>query len=369
MKALLVLEDGTLWEGRAIGKPGTTLGEVVFSTSMTGYQEMLSDPSYAGQILVFTYPLIGNYGITPEDFESNRVQVAGTVVRELCPVPNHWRSQTDLDHFLREHGITGIAEVDTRAITRRLRAVGVMKGGISTEMAYPQLLEALRNAPDYGEIDFVQQVSCKEPYLWQDPHPGRVGQYGEKRYPKRFRVALLDLGVKYNILRRLSAMGCEVYVFPCTSPAEALLEINPDGIVLSPGPGDPALLDYAIQTIKRLIGKCPILGICLGHQLVGWAFGGRTFKLKFGHRGGNHPVKDLITGRVTITSQNHGYAVDPEGLEKQGLIVNRINLNDGTVEGMRHQDLPILTLQYHPEANPGPWDSDPLFEEWISLLK
>lgn len=369
MKALLVLEDGTFWEGRAIGKPGTTLGEVVFSTSMTGYQEMLSDPSYAGQILVFTYPLIGNYGITPEDFESNRVQVAGIVVRELCSIPSHWRSQSNLDHFLREHSITGIAEVDTRAITRRLRAVGVMKGGISTEMTYLQLLETLRNAPNYGEVDFVQQVSCKKPYLWQDPHPGRVGQYGAKRYPKQFRVALLDLGVKYNILRRLSAMGCEIYVFPCNSPAEALLEINPHGVVLSPGPGDPALLDYAIRTVKGLIGKCPILGICLGHQLIGWAFGGRTFKLKFGHRGGNHPVKDLITHRVTITSQNHGYAVDPEGLEQQGLIVNRINLNDGTVEGMYHRDLPILTLQYHPEANPGPWDSDPLFEEWIRLLK
>ena len=294
----------------------------------------------------------------------------GVVLRELASYPSNWRSEDTLEAFLQRNKVSGIAGVDTRALTRHLRMLGVMRGGISTERSAEDLVEHVRNSPAYGTLDFVQKVSVKEPFVWNPQENRRAPRTGPvPSQPKACRVAVLDLGVKHNILRRLSDLGCESHVFPATAPAEALLEIDPGGVLVSPGPGDPARLGYALETVKGIIGKKPLFGICLGHQLLGHAFGGSTFPLKFGHRGGNHPVKDLRTGAVTITSQNHGYAVDPAGLEGTGMEVARINLNDGTVEGLRHRELPIFSIQYHPEASPGPWDSDPLFAEFVERLE
>jgi carbamoyl-phosphate synthase small subunit len=359
MRCLLVLEDGAVYEGAGIGAAGTAIGQVVFSTAMTGYQEMLTDPSYAGQLLTLTYPLIGNYGIAEEDFESRRVQVAGFIIKQLCEVPSNWRSAGDLDGFLRQHGVVGIQGIDTRALTRRLRVQGVMMGLITTELSHEEALARLSTAPGYEATDHVRHVSTEEPYVWP----------AGPEAPNPFRVALVDCGVKFNIMRRLASYGCETTVLPCTTPAERILEMDPDGIAFSPGPGDPALLGSIVETARALIGKKPIFGICLGNQIVGCAFGGATFKLPFGHRGGNHPVKDLRTGRVTITSQNHGYALDPAGLEGSGMEVSHVNLNDGTVEGLRHRELPIFTIQYHPEASPGPQDSRYLFEEFVRAME
>lgn len=357
-RAILVLKDGTTYEGTSIGADGTTYGEAVFSTCMTGYQEMLTDPSFAGQLLTLTYPLIGNYGVAPEDFESKQVQVQGFIVKELCEVPSNWRVAGTLQDFLAGHRVVGIQGIDTRSLTKHLRVCGVMMGAISTEYSREELLEQLNNSPYYGSIDFVKKVSAKKPYIWRGSRGGR---------PKA-NIALVDLGVKYNIMRSASELGCRISVFPCDATAEQILASNPDGVVFSPGPGDPALLDYALETVKGVIGKKPILGICLGHQLIGRAFGSKTFKLKFGHRGGNHPVKDLETGRVYITSQNHGYAVDPDGL-KDGAEVAHINMNDGTVEGLKHRDYPIFSIQYHPEASPGPMDSKYLFKQFLKMIK
>ena len=359
MKAILVLEDGTSYEGTAIGAQGTTFGEVVFSTCMTGYQEMLTDPSFAGQILTLTYPLIGNYGVAAEDFESKKVQVEGFIVKELCPDSSgsNWRSTMTLQDFLAGHGVIGIQGVDTRALTKRLRVHGVMMGAISTKATKEELLRQIAENPSYGNIDFVRRVSTDKSYIW------RHGPQAEHR----FNVALVDCGVKYNIMRSLSKQGCRVTVYPCDADADTILAQNPDGVVFSPGPGDPALLDYVLSAMKDVIGKKPIMGICLGHQVLGRAFGSNTFKLKFGHRGGNHPVKDLETGRVYITSQNHGYAVDPDGL-KGGAEVAHINLNDGTVEGLRHRDLPVFSIQYHPEASPGPMDNSYLFNRFVKAM-
>lgn len=358
-KAILVLEDGTTYEGLSVGAAGTTIGEVVFSTCMTGYQEMLTDPSFAGQLLTLTYPLIGNYGVAPEDFESKQVQVEGFIIKHLCDDPSNWRSNGTLDDFLAGHGVVGIQGIDTRALTKHLRVGGVMMGAISTEAAKEELLKSITNSPNYGNIDFVKHVSADKPYVWR-----RKSDQPEQKY----NVALVDLGVKYNIIRSLANLGCRVTVYPCYTPPEKILKQNPDGVVVSPGPGDPALLDYALETIQGLVDKKPMLGICLGHQLLGRAFGSSTFKLKFGHRGGNHPVKDLTTGRVYITSQNHGYAVDPDGLEA-GAEVAHINLNDGTVEGLRHKELPVFSIQYHPEASPGPKDSSYIFYEFLESMK
>jgi carbamoyl-phosphate synthase small subunit len=372
-KAILVLEDGSVYEGHSFGAETTAHGEVVFSTSMTGYQEMLTDPSYAGQILVPTYPLIGNYGINESDFESRQIQVRGFAVREYCSQPSHWQSTRTLHEFLLAYGIPGISGIDTRALARRLRSAGVMMGILSSEMTTEEALKELKSSPKYDVIDFVHQVSTEKAYEWQSNTPATAtllsqSLQGASATKQSLKILVIDYGLKYNILRILSHLGCQASAVPCTASAEDVLALNPDGIVLSPGPGDPALLDDITDTVKGLIGRKPIMGICLGHQLIGKALGAQTFKLKFGHRGGNHPVRDLATGRVYITAQNHGYAVDADTL-KGGLEVSHINLNDGTVEGLRHRDLPILSIQYHSEASPGPLDNMYLFERFLEMVR
>jgi carbamoyl-phosphate synthase small subunit len=356
MKAILALEDGTIFEGQSLGAPGRAYGEVVFNTGMTGYQEILTDPSYAGQMVCLTYPLIGNYGVNEEDFESRRVQVEGFIVRESAPAPSNWRAGKTLDAFLREKGVVGVQGIDTRALTRCLRVRGVMMGAISTDETAEEVVERIRSSPGYAGIDFARRVTAEEPYEW--PFEGTPNH----------RIALLDCGVKYNIMRSLADLGCQTTVFPCTTPAEQILEHDPDGIMLSPGPGDPAELGYVVETVKKLAGKKPMMGVCMGNQILGYAFGSRTYKLKFGHRGSNHPVKDLTTGRVYITSQNHGYAVDGKELQN-GMEVAHVNLNDGTVEGLRHRELPLFSIQYHPEASPGPTDSTYFFRQFVEMIE
>lgn len=373
-KAILVLEDGSVYEGYSFGAEDNAYGEVVFNTSMTGYQEMLTDPSYAGQILVPTYPMIGNYGINESDFESKQIQVRGFAVREYCSHPSHWRSTVTLHKFLQDNGIPGISGIDTRALTRHIRSVGTMMGIITSKMTAEEALRELKNLPRYDSTDFVHLVSTEKPYEWEcgksdgQPLSLPTSFLSLRAERSNLRIVVIDYGLKYNILRILSQFGCQVTAVPCTTSAEDVLALNPDGILLSPGPGDPALLDDITATVKKLIGKKPIMGICLGHQLIGRALGAKTFKLKFGHRGGNHPVRDLATGRVYITAQNHGYAIDVDTL-KRGLEVSHINLNDGTVEGLRHRDLPILSIQYHSEASPGPQDNMYLFERFLEMVR
>jgi carbamoyl-phosphate synthase small subunit len=352
--ARLVLADGSVYEGFSFGAEADAFGEVVFNTSMTGYQEMLTDPSYAGQIVVPTYPLIGNY---EQDIESSRIQVRGFVVREECLEPSHYLNEKTIHEYLLSGGIPGIYGLDTRSITRKLRSSGVMMGVITSHMTTDEALKELKKQPDYGSIDFVREVSTIKSYEWEK----------EQSTDYQYNIVAYDCGLKYNILRLLKARSCKVTVMPCTSTAEDILKLNPDGILLSPGPGDPELLDYAVKTVQGLVGKKPIMGICLGNQLIARAFGAKTFKLKFGHRGGNHPVKEFATGRVHITAQNHGYAVDPDTL-KDGLEVTHINLNDGTVEGLRHKELPIFAIQYHSEDSPGPMDNRYLFDRFIEMI-
>jgi carbamoyl-phosphate synthase small subunit len=424
----LVLEDGSVYPGVRLGAEKEAAGEVVFNTSMTGYQEMLTDPSYGGQILVPTYPLIGNYGVNADDVESRRIQVSAFVVRDDCDDPSHPLSSGTVHDYLLKNGVPGVSGVDTRAITRKLRSRGVMMGIVTPREDPAAALEALRRAPRYGEVDVVHAVSTREAYVWdgrvrsssgRKPSPSegegagvgvrpsvpealegsvkarvgaavpplplreRVGVRGEKlrtRQPDnggpsrasgialRPRIVVTDYGVKLNILRCLTKRGCEVIVVPDSASAEEVLGHRPDGVVMSPGPGDPVLLDGVVKTAKGLMGRVPVFGICLGHQVIARAFGADTFKLKFGHRGGNQPVKDLTTGRVYITAQNHGYAVDPTGLPPV-VQVSHVNLNDGTVEGLRHSKLPVLTIQYHSEASPGPHDSEYLFDRFLEMVR
>lgn len=363
--AHLLLCDGTIIEGRALGAEGFSVGEVVFNTGMTGYQEILTDPSYAGQMVTFTYPLIGNYGINEDDFESERVQPTGIIVKEACETPSNWRSTQTLDAFLKERGITAIQGIDTRALTKRIRSAGVTMGAITTGDP-DEAAEKLAGVRRYDDSDFVYSVTCKAPYKW-GPEGKESVEAGDD--DGRLRLVVIDCGLKFNILRRFWRAGCRPIVLPATVTAEEVLAWEPDGILLSPGPGDPARLGPVVETVKCLLGKRPIFGICLGNQLLCQAIGGRTFKLKFGHRGSNHPVKDLASGAVTITSQNHGYAVDPESLHGTAAEVTQINLNDGTVEGIAIPDADALSIQYHPEAAPGPWDSRPYFPGFVERMR
>jgi len=359
-KTILVLEDGSVYEGYSFGAETDTYGEVVFNTSMVGYQETLTDPSYAGQIVVPTYPLIGNYGINEQDFESKKVQVRGFVVREECHQPNHYLGSSTLHEFLVEYGIPGISGVDTRAITRKLRSVGVMTGVITSSGSPPEALAQLERLPRYGSIDFVKQVTTEAPYQWE-PESSQAAS-------PSYKIVVLDCGLKYSILRMMHVMGCRMSVVPCTFSADEILELKPDGIILSPGPGNPEVLDYIVGTVNKLMGRKPMMGICMGHLILGKVFGAKTFKLKFGHRGGNHPVRNLETGRIHITAQNHGYAVDADSV--QGVLeISHINLNDGTVEGLRHKELPVFSIQYHSEASPGPWDNVYLFEKFLEMIR
>ncbi|MCX6004488.1 MAG: glutamine-hydrolyzing carbamoyl-phosphate synthase small subunit [Chloroflexi bacterium] len=356
-KAILVLEDGVFYEGTSFGAAGTASGEVVFITSMTGYQEMLTDPSFAGQIVIPTYPLIGNYGINQKDIESGKIQVRGFVVREYCPVPSHWQKISTIDDYLKANNTPGLSEIDTRSLTRHLRSLGVMMGILTSELTIGEAMVELKKMPLYGTTDFVKVVSTGDQYHWPS----------DQTAPAVLNIVIVDMGLRFNIARILSRFGCNITIVPCTTSAQDVLKLKPDGIVLSPGPGDPALLDYVIENMQGFLDKIPVMGICLGHQLIGRAFGADTFKLKFGHRGANHPVRDLETGRVYITTQNHGYAISPEML-KGGLEVSHINLNDGTVEGLRHRELPIISIQYHAEGSPGPQDNIYLFQRFLDIV-
>ena len=372
MNAVLALENGTWYRGTAVGSTGLARGEVVFNTSMTGYQEVLTDPSYAGQIVTMTCPQIGNYGVVTEDAESGRPQVAGFVVREASSVASNWRSEGTLRDYLADNGVVAITGIDTRALTRVLRTVGVMRGVIGTGTVDPDELvaEASRVTPMEG-TDLVKSISCTEPYDWpsSDVEPVGFRLAPGNRSGRPLRIAAYDFGLKRNILRRLSAHGCEVRVFPASTPASDVLAIKPDGVFLSNGPGDPAPLSYAIANTRAVIdADVPVFGICLGHQILALAMGGSTYKLKFGHRGGNHPVKQVSTGQVEITSQNHGFAVEPASLPED-VEVTHLNLYDGTVEGLRHTQRPVFCVQYHPEASPGPHDADYLFSRFLEDME
>ena len=371
MIAILALEDGTWFEGVAAGAQGETSGEVVFNTSMTGYQEVLTDPSYAGQIVTMTCPEIGNYGVSSEDVESRRPQVAGFIIRDQSPVASNWRASGTLREYLVANNIVAISDVDTRALTRRLRSGGVMRGVVATGSGLDPaaLVERARSIPQMEGSDLVTGVTSDNAFDWPQEDPDEFGIPPARRAKERLKIAAYDFGMKWNILRRLSAHGCDVRVHPAGTPAAELLATKPDGVFLSNGPGDPAALPYAIENAKQLVASnVPVFGICLGHQILGLAMGGKTFKLKFGHRGANHPVKKLETGKVEITSQNHGFAVDPASLPGE-VEVTHLNLNDGTVEGLRHRTRPVFSVQYHPEASPGPHDADYLFDEFIGLIE
>jgi carbamoyl-phosphate synthase small subunit len=382
-KAILALEDGKFYEGRAFGAPGERAGEVVFNTSMTGYQEILTDPSYKGQIVTMTYPLMGNYGVNEEDLESTHPRVEGFVVKENCPYPSNWRSRGSLADYLTRYGIVGIEGVDTRALTRHLRTAGAKRGIVSTlDLDPASLIEKARHSPLMEGSDWVKAVTCERGYEWGEGEKGREqaggggvclwewgkGQALTRAPEKKYRVVAMDFGMKHNIIRHLASRGCQVLAVPAQTKAGEILSLNPHGIFLSNGPGDPAALPYIIETVRALIGKKPIFGICLGHQLLGLALGGKTYKLKFGHRGANQPVKNLLSGRVEITVQNHGFCVDLDTLPFGEVEITHVNLNDHSLEGMRHRRLPVFSVQYHPEASAGPHDAAYLFDDFITLM-
>ena len=371
MDAILALEDGTWFRGQAAGAEGEARGEVVFNTSMTGYQEVLTDPSYSGQIVTMTCPEIGNYGVSPEDVESRRPQVAGFIIRDESPISSNWRAAGTLRSYLVDNKIVAISDIDTRDLTRKLRSGGVMRGVIGTgnQLDEKALIATANAIPQMEGSDLVSEVTTEAAFDWPREDPDEFGISPARVAKRRLRIAAYDFGMKWNILRRLSAHGCDVRVYPATTPASELLATKPDGVFLSNGPGDPAPLTYAIDNAKQLVASdTPVFGICLGHQILSLAMGARTYKLKFGHRGANHPVKDLQTGKIEITSQNHGFAVDPESLPSD-VRVTHVNLYDGTVEGLRHETKPVFCVQYHPEASPGPHDADYLFKQFVGEME
>ncbi|MFQ5449896.1 MAG: glutamine-hydrolyzing carbamoyl-phosphate synthase small subunit [Nitrospinaceae bacterium] len=369
MKAILALADGKIYKGQAFGASGEVEGEIVFNTSMSGYQEVITDPSYCGQMVVMTYPLIGNYGVNPADFESSRPYLRGFIIKELSGIPSNWRSRETLHHFLQRYGVVGIQGIDTRALTRHIREQGAQQAVISTIRSDPQaLVEKARQSVGLVGRDLVKEVTCKTPFEWTEGEWRLNGETSKDVPEKRYNVVAYDFGIKRNILRKLIQAGCRVRVVPASTRVEEVLGMKPHGIFLSNGPGDPAGVPYAVEAIKRLIPKFPVFGICLGHQILSLALGARTYKLRFGHHGGNHPVMDLKTRKVEITAQNHGFAVDGDSVKKD-IEVTSINLNDKTIEGIRHKSLPILSVQYHPEASPGPHDSGHLFREFLGLMK
>jgi carbamoyl-phosphate synthase small subunit len=386
--ALLVLEDGRTFRGRRFGAPAEAAGEVVFNTSMTGYQEILGDPSYAGQIVVMTSTMIGNYGIAPEDFESRKPFLSALVVREVSRIASNWRHDRTLDDYLRATGIPGLSDFDTRALVRHLRSRGVMRGVIADAAGgIEALAERSRAVPSMAGCDLASEVSIDAGYGWDQSTPSltvarrhappRRSKSAPRGAPSAsgavieapYRVAVFDYGVKWNILRRLVDVGCDVTVLPAETSAEDVLRLAPDGVVLSNGPGDPEPVEYAVRTTRALLGRVPVFGICLGHQILGLACGGRTYKLKFGHRGGNHPVMDLTTGKVEITAHNHGFTVDPDSLPDREVERTHINLNDQTLEGLRCRNVPAFSVQYHPEASPGPHDAGYLFQRFATLMR
>jgi carbamoyl-phosphate synthase small subunit len=375
MRAILALEDGRTFEGESFGAAGTTTGEICFNTSMTGYQEVITDPSYRGQIVAMTYPEIGNYGVNDLDGESAQPHIRGFVIGELCAAPSNWRATMSLADYFSNHGVLGIEDIDTRALTKHLRSRGAMRSCLTTELGSAEAVEAARQSPSMEGMDYVKEVSTPDSYLWSAESrewtipnvcSGQQGNY-LPLCDVRHRIVAFDFGIKYNILRRLRQAGLEVELLNARTSASEVLRRNPDGIFLSNGPGDPAALGYIHEEMRQLIGKKPIFGICLGNQILGHAFGGKTFKLKFGHRGGNQPVKDLRSGKISITSQNHGFAVDADSLPAN-VEVTHVNLNDGTVEGIRHKEHPVFSVQYHPEASPGPNDASYFFREFAQMI-